>query len=136
MGGAGGGEVDDGVTVDGGGGRLVCLGAVDVGPGGGVDHHVVAGDGGVHGGGVGDVQVGAGGGGDLVVRPRFDDVDQVASEHPAGPGHQEPHAFAAFSGSHQARLSRYHLTVSASPVSRVMLGAYPSSLLILVMSRE
>src|SRR5690606_27891582 len=40
-GGAGPGEVGDRAPVDGGGGRLVGLGGVHGGPGGGVDHHVV-----------------------------------------------------------------------------------------------
>lgn len=87
---------------------------------------------------VGDVEVGAAGGGDGQVRPGPQHGEQVPPEHPARAGDQDPgHSGpAVFNGSHQARLSRYQRTVSARPRSRSMLGAYPSSLLILPMSSE
>src|SRR5690606_24686792 len=66
-GGAGPGEVGDRVPVDGGGGRLVRLGVVHAGPGGGVDDHVVGAHRVGERGPVGDVQVRPGGGGDLAV---------------------------------------------------------------------
>src|SRR5690606_33967927 len=151
-GGAGPGEVGDRAPVAGGGGRLVGLGGVHGGPGGGVDHHVVP----AHRVGerrpVGDVQVRPGGGGDLAVPAG--DRDQVPAEHAAGAGDQPAgHGSAAVgagatgagpavagtpvdtsawrsrarSGSHQWRWSRYQATVAASPSVRSTRGAYPSS---------
>lgn len=136
--GAGAGEVGDRVAVDRGGRRLVPFGPVDVGPRGGVEHHVVTGDGGPDRSGVGDVQLGAGDGGHLEVVPGGQHGEQVPAEHAARTGDEDPgHAAGAvFSGSHQARLSRYQATVWARPRSRSMLGAYPSSVLILLMSSE
>ena len=47
--------------------------------------------------------------------------EQVGAQLAAGAGDQQPHP-RALSGSHQARLSRYHRTVSASPSSNAYRG--------------
>lgn len=50
----------------------------------------------------------------------------VPAEHSGGSGDQPDGAHSAalsFSGSHQARLSRYHCTVSARPVRKSLRGS-------------
>ena len=115
---------------------LMCLGVVHGGPGRAVNDHIRAqggqdvGD----GSGVGHVKAGPVQGGHALPAAA-QHGDQVTAEHAAGPGHQPPahdacpasagaaapvagaapSALGCFSGSHQARLSRYHCTVSARP---------------------
>lgn len=130
-GGAGLGEDAYAGAVDGGGGFLGGLGAVHVGPGGAVHDHGDTLDRGPDGGRVGDVEVGAAQAHGLDPGVLQDGQD-VLAEHPGGAG-DEPapgsrigahfcRAAFAFSGSHQARFSRYHSIVAAMPSSKVTCG--------------
>ncbi len=134
-GGAGLREDAYGCAVDGRCGFLGGLGAVHVRPGGAVDDHRDVLDGGADRGRVGDVEVRA---------PEADGLDagvlergqDVLAEHPGGAG-DEPapcggvpgvrahfcRAAFAFSGSHQARFSRYQSMVALMPSSKVTCGA-------------
>ncbi len=119
-------------AVDGGGGFLGGLGAVHVGPGRAVDDDRGTLDGGPDGCRVGDVEVGA------AQARGFDagvlqDGQDVLAEHSGGAG-DEPAAGSrgrghfcsaafAFSGSHQARFSRYQSMVALMPSSKVTCGA-------------
>ncbi len=102
---------------------LVALGVVDLRVRRGVDDDVVPCDGRVDRRRVRDVEVGTTERGDVTTLQR---VLQVATEHAGGAGDQVAgHARAArsFSGSHQARLSRYHCTTSARPCSNGTCGS-------------
>jgi hypothetical protein len=81
-----------GVAVDRGGGGLVGLGAVDVGPGRAVDHGVRGGGGDrrAHGGGVADVEVAAGERGDVVTRA-LGGGGHVMAQHARRTGHEQAH---------------------------------------------
>jgi hypothetical protein len=90
-GGSGGvGDVPRSGSVDSRGGRLIGLGAVDVGPGGAVDDRLGPRgvDGGAHGVGVGDVEVGPGERHHFVVPCGRHDV---AAQHARGSRHEEAH---------------------------------------------
>ncbi len=120
-------------AVDGGGGLLGGLGGVDVGPGGGVDDDLVPGDGRVHGPLVGDVELGPGEPFGADAGGRAEDLEQVLAELAPGADDQPagrllrvahwPSAAFCFSGSHQARLSRYQAMVAARPSSKETFGA-------------
>ncbi|CAM5307886.1 hypothetical protein SFUMM280S_10780 [Streptomyces fumanus] len=125
--GAGAGEQPGALAVDLQGAGLVGLGVVDSRVRGAVDHQVgaVPGERGLQGGRFGDVQVGAAGGDHVLAAPG-QLRDHVPAEHAARAGDQPPHVGSPvtrrFSGSHQARLSRYQATVSARPVAKSRRG--------------
>ena len=120
------GEPSDGEAVDEVGPLLLGFTGVDAGVGSAVDDSVRSGlgDGGVHTGSVGDVEPVATSGDDLVAGFGADARD-VASELSLGAGDEYPHQVLALSGSHQSRCSRYHSTVSASPVSKSRVRLQP-----------
>ncbi len=120
------GEPSDGEAVDEVGALLLGFAGVDAGVGSAVDDSVRSGlgDGGVHTGSVGDVEPVASSGDDLVAGFGADARD-VASELAFGAGDEYAHQVLALSGSHQSRCSRYHSTVSASPVSKSRVRLQP-----------
>src|SRR5690606_25793530 len=124
VGGAGAGELPRAGAGGAGGGGA---GGVDGGVGRAVDDEggAVDGQGPVDGVGGGDVEGGPVEAGDLLAAPG-EGVDDVPAEHAGGPGdqpaHDRPPVTRCFSGSHQARLSRYQATVSARPVVKSWRG--------------
>jgi hypothetical protein len=140
------GQPAGGTAVDQQRGVLVGLRGVHGGVGGGVEDDGTrpadpvqpAADGLAHLPLVGQVEFGAAERRDGVAGPAGQDGEQVAAELAAGAGDQpggrvigSGHARVgaavptsrALSGSHQARLSRYHCTVRASPSSKPVRGA-------------
>lgn len=108
-------------------GVLLGLRVVDRGPGGAVHHDggAVLPEGLAYRLRVGDVQCRPvrGDRGDVLTGEPGQDV---LAQHPGGSGDQPDGAHRAarsFSGSHQARLSRYHCTVSARPVRKSLRGS-------------
>ena len=67
--------------------------------------------------------------GDHVVAGALAAAHEIDAELAAGTGDQHPHQkpALAFSGSHHARLSRYHSTVAASPSTRLCSVFQPSA---------
>jgi hypothetical protein len=106
---------------------LIRFGAVDIGVSRDIDDEIVSDGGRLHGAPVRHVELGASERCDLSAARSSSGQSllQVPTEHAGGAGDEiAGHSAArAFSGSHQARLSRYHCTTSASPWSNVMSGS-------------